>query len=147
MDIQCADIPDGRGREHKKRLSVSFLSLTEVIDTKSPVGRMMMQIIGAFAAFERELIREITRADPRNNSSWNGSSPRARRKVWAAIRLSRVRAPEDATPVVQRKIYQNVIGQSLRRAYIEHQTRDQTASRETATKTDTRKRIKQRRNA
>ncbi len=38
-----------------------FQSLTEVIDTKSPAGRMMMQVIGAFAEFERELIRERTR--------------------------------------------------------------------------------------
>lgn len=45
-----------------EQLGASFLSLTEVIDTKSPAGRMMMQIIGAFAEFERELIRERTRA-------------------------------------------------------------------------------------
>lgn len=40
----------------------AFQSLTETIETKSPAGRMMMQIIGAFAEFERELIRERTRA-------------------------------------------------------------------------------------
>lgn len=45
-----------------EKAGTSFLSLTEVIDTKSPVGRMMMQIIGAFAEFERKLIRERTRA-------------------------------------------------------------------------------------
>lgn len=39
-----------------------FRSLTETIDTTTPSGRMMMQIIGAFAEFERELIRERTRA-------------------------------------------------------------------------------------
>lgn len=38
-----------------------FRSLTEVIDTSSPAGRMIFQIIGAFAEFERELIRERTR--------------------------------------------------------------------------------------
>lgn len=42
-----------------------FQSLTEVIDTRSPAGRMMMQIIGAFAEFERELIRERTRVGMR----------------------------------------------------------------------------------
>lgn len=42
-----------------------FRSLTEVIDTRSPAGRMMMQIIGAFAEFERELIRERTRVGMR----------------------------------------------------------------------------------
>jgi len=40
----------------------TFKSLTETIDTTTPAGRMMMQIIGAFAEFERELIRERTRA-------------------------------------------------------------------------------------
>lgn len=42
-----------------------FTSLTEVIDTSSPAGRLMMQIIGAFAEFERELIRERTRVGMR----------------------------------------------------------------------------------
>jgi DNA invertase Pin-like site-specific DNA recombinase len=37
-----------------------FQSLTEHIDTKSPAGRMIFQIIGAFAEFERALIRERT---------------------------------------------------------------------------------------
>jgi len=45
-----------------EKAGASFRSLTEVIDTKSPAGRMMMQIIGAFAEFERELIRERTKA-------------------------------------------------------------------------------------
>lgn len=32
-----------------EKSGAGFLSVTEVIDTKSPAGRMMMQIIGAFA--------------------------------------------------------------------------------------------------
>lgn len=39
----------------------SFLSLTEAIDTGTPAGRMMMQIVGSFAEFEREMLRERTR--------------------------------------------------------------------------------------
>lgn len=39
-----------------------FKSLTEAIDTTSPAGRMMMQMVGSFAEFEREMIRERTRA-------------------------------------------------------------------------------------
>jgi DNA invertase Pin-like site-specific DNA recombinase len=39
-----------------------FRSLTEAIDTTSPAGRMMMQIVGAFAEFEREMIRARTKA-------------------------------------------------------------------------------------
>jgi DNA invertase Pin-like site-specific DNA recombinase len=38
-----------------------FQSLTEAIDTTSPGGRMMMQIVGAFAEFERAMLRERTR--------------------------------------------------------------------------------------
>ncbi len=39
-----------------------FRSLTEAIDTTTPAGRMMMQMVGVFAEFEREMIRERTRA-------------------------------------------------------------------------------------
>jgi len=41
---------------------VSFRSLTESIDTSTPAGRMMMQMLGAFAEFELAMIRERTRA-------------------------------------------------------------------------------------
>ena len=39
----------------------AFLSLTEAIDTDTPAGRMMMQIVGSFAEFERSMLRERTR--------------------------------------------------------------------------------------
>jgi DNA invertase Pin-like site-specific DNA recombinase len=39
-----------------------FRSLTEAIDTTTPAGRMMMQMIGSFAEFERAMLRERTRA-------------------------------------------------------------------------------------
>ena len=39
-----------------------FRRLTEVIDTTSPAGRMMMQMIGTFAEFERAMLRERTRS-------------------------------------------------------------------------------------
>ena len=39
-----------------------FRSLTEAIDTTTPAGRMMMQMVGAFAEFEREVLRERTKA-------------------------------------------------------------------------------------
>ncbi len=39
-----------------------FRSLTEAIDTTSPAGRMLMQMLGSVAEFEREMIRERTRA-------------------------------------------------------------------------------------
>lgn len=39
-----------------------FRSLTEAIDTTTPAGRMMMQMVGSFAEFERAMIRERTMA-------------------------------------------------------------------------------------
>lgn len=39
----------------------NFQSLTEAIDTTTPAGRMMMQIVGSFAEFERAMLRERTR--------------------------------------------------------------------------------------
>jgi DNA invertase Pin-like site-specific DNA recombinase len=39
-----------------------FRSLTENIDTAAPAGRMMMQMVGSFAEFERAMIRERTSA-------------------------------------------------------------------------------------
>ena len=39
-----------------------FRSLTEHIDTTTPAGRMMMQMVGAVAEFERAMIRERTSA-------------------------------------------------------------------------------------
>ncbi|AVA32819.1 recombinase family protein [Cupriavidus metallidurans] len=47
--------------ERIEAAGAQFRSLTEHIDTRSPAGRMIFQIVGAFAEFERELIRERTR--------------------------------------------------------------------------------------
>ena len=38
-----------------------FRSLTEAIDTTTPAGRMMMQMVGSFAEFERAMLRERTK--------------------------------------------------------------------------------------
>jgi len=39
-----------------------FRSVSENIDTTTPAGRMMMQMLGSFAEFERAMIRERTSA-------------------------------------------------------------------------------------
>jgi len=44
-----------------QNVGAEFKSLTEIIDTTSPAGKMIAQILGAFAEFELELIRERTR--------------------------------------------------------------------------------------
>jgi DNA invertase Pin-like site-specific DNA recombinase len=48
--------------EHINNVGAGFKSITESIDTTTPAGRMMMQMVGSFAEFEREMIRERTRA-------------------------------------------------------------------------------------
>jgi len=40
----------------------TFRSITESIDTSSPAGRMMLAMLGAFAEFERGMIRERSMA-------------------------------------------------------------------------------------
>lgn len=41
-----------------RKLSISFISITENIDTTTPAGSMMFTIIAAFAKFERDIISE-----------------------------------------------------------------------------------------
>lgn len=43
-------------------LGISFVSLTNAIDTTTPAGKLMFSIIGAVAEFERDLIRERVKA-------------------------------------------------------------------------------------
>lgn len=48
--------------ERVEKSGASFKSLTEPIDTSSPAGRMTLQLLGAFAEFERAMIRERSMA-------------------------------------------------------------------------------------
>jgi DNA invertase Pin-like site-specific DNA recombinase len=45
---------------------IAFVSLRDNLDLTTPSGRLMFQIIGAMAEFERELIRERVKAGLRN---------------------------------------------------------------------------------
>jgi DNA invertase Pin-like site-specific DNA recombinase len=48
--------------EKIQEAEAGFRSLTEAIDTTTAPGRMMMQMVGAFAEFERAILRERTKA-------------------------------------------------------------------------------------
>jgi DNA invertase Pin-like site-specific DNA recombinase len=48
--------------ERLEEAKSGFRSLTEAIDTTTPAGRMMMQMVGSFAEFERAMLRERTKA-------------------------------------------------------------------------------------
>jgi DNA invertase Pin-like site-specific DNA recombinase len=47
-----------QGLEELKKTSTNFVSLTERIDTESPIGKAIFVIISAIAALERDLIAE-----------------------------------------------------------------------------------------
>ena len=48
--------------EEFQHLGVDFISKTEQIDTSSPTGRVIFHVISAFAEFERDMMRERTKA-------------------------------------------------------------------------------------
>ena len=48
--------------EELERRSIGFRSLTEAVDTTTPSGRLVFQLFGALAEFERNVMRERTRA-------------------------------------------------------------------------------------
>src|SRR5271170_4782888 len=45
-----------------EHLGVGFVSLTEALDLTTPAGRAMASLLAVFAEFEREILRERTRA-------------------------------------------------------------------------------------
>lgn len=57
--------------------SVAFCSATEPFDTSTPIGRMLIQLLGVFAEFERETIIDRT---------INGMATKARKGKWAGGR-------------------------------------------------------------
>lgn len=80
-----------------------FRSLTEDIDTTTPAGRMMMQMVGAFAEFERAMIRERTlaglaaaRAEGRVGGRRMKLSPRKRREIAESVLSGRKSGAEMA---------------------------------------------------
>ena len=63
--------------ERLAEAKAGFRSLTEAIDTTTPAGHMMMQMVRAFAAFERAMLRERTKAglDPARRQGRIGGRP------------------------------------------------------------------------
>src|SRR5271165_386602 len=48
--------------ERIRDAGAGFRSVTEAVDTTTSAGRMVMQMLGSFAEFERSMVRERTRA-------------------------------------------------------------------------------------
>ena len=75
--------------ERLSEAEAGFRSLTEAIDTTTPAGRMMMQMVGAFAEFERAMLRERTKAgldSARREGRIGGRRPKLSPQQQAQIR-------------------------------------------------------------
>ena len=60
------------------RHHVSFVSVTQLINTSTSMGRLMLNVLLSFAQFEREIISERTRdkiAAARRRGKWSGGMP------------------------------------------------------------------------
>src|SRR5712692_2345380 len=75
--------------ERVAEVKAGFRSLTEAIDTTTPAGRMMMQMVGAFAEFERAMLKERTKAGldaARKEGRIGGRPPKLKPQQQAEIR-------------------------------------------------------------
>jgi|SRR5437899_3329065 len=72
-------------------LGIAFVSLSDNLDLSTASGRLMFNIIGAMAEFERELIRERVKAGMKNARAKGTRIGRPRANVDAA-QIARLRA-------------------------------------------------------
>jgi site-specific DNA recombinase len=91
----------------QKRLSVSFVSVTQSFNTTSSMGRLTLNVLLSFAQFERELIAERVRdkiAASKAKGIWvGGAVPLG----YASVNKKLVVVPEDAETV--RLIFQRYL--------------------------------------
>ena len=73
-----------------KALGIDFVSLTEGIDTSTPLGEAMFSIIGAMAQLERDLISERVTAGMRRAKE-KGKALGRPRKVVSPVEVTRLR--------------------------------------------------------
>jgi DNA invertase Pin-like site-specific DNA recombinase len=70
-----------RALEEFKALGIDFVSLTEGVDTSTPMGKMVFTVLGAVAELERSLIVERVKAGMRNARAKGKAIGRPRMKV------------------------------------------------------------------
>jgi DNA invertase Pin-like site-specific DNA recombinase len=84
-------------------LGVSFVSLKDNLDLSTPSGRLMFQIIGAMAEFERALIQERVRSGIRNARAKGKRIGRPRVAV-DAFRIGALRTAGLSWPQIAREL-------------------------------------------
>ena len=105
--------------EECKSLDVDLVSLRQNIDSTLPAGRLMFQLLGAIAEFERELLRERVRAGM-------AQAKRAGKKVGRPA-LRKFHSSE-----IERMKVLRANGTSVRKLAADFQTTQWTAARLTA---------------
>ena len=65
-----------------QKKGVNFIAITQNIDTSSSIGKFQLQILGAFAEFERNIISERTKEGLKGvkNVGKRGKDKKARKK-------------------------------------------------------------------
>ena len=89
--------------ERIQERQAGFRSLTEAVDTTTPAGRMMMQMVDSFAEFERATLKERTRAGidaARKEGRIGGRppklNPRQRQEIVRLVKRGRTTAADAA---------------------------------------------------
>src|SRR5713226_8551260 len=107
--------------ERLARAKAGFRSLTETIDTTTPAGRMMMQMVGAFAEFERAMLRERTKAGlqaARREGRIGGRPPKLTAQQRAEIRKMVSKGRKTAADAARLfKVHPATVSRLLARAY------------------------------
>jgi DNA invertase Pin-like site-specific DNA recombinase len=98
-----------------------FRSLTEAIDTTTPAGRMMMQMVGAFAEFEKAMLRERTKAgldSARREGRIGGRRPKLTPQQQSEIRKMVSKGRKTAADAARLfKVHPATVSRLLARAY------------------------------
>jgi DNA invertase Pin-like site-specific DNA recombinase len=107
--------------ERLSEAGAGFRSLTEAIDTTTAAGRMMMQMVGAFAEFERAMLRERTKAgldSARREGRIGGHRPKLSPQQQAEIRKMVSKGHKTAAGAARLfKVHPATVSRLLARAY------------------------------
>src|SRR5688500_15400992 len=94
--------------------NISFVSVTQLINTATSMGRLMLNVLLSFAQFEQEIISERTRdkiAAARRKGKWSGGKPLLGYDIVSAPAGARLVVNEDEAHRVR----------SIFELYLQHQ--------------------------
>jgi DNA invertase Pin-like site-specific DNA recombinase len=92
-----------RALENFNALGIQFVSLSEQVDTSTPMGKMVFTVLGAVAELERNLIVERVRAGLRHARAKGKCLGRPRKSVDAA-KVRSLRAAGESWRIIARKM-------------------------------------------